>query len=96
MTAELFDKGRRLRAEMLGEEYVRKAVDQADDFNRDFQHFLTEYAWGYNWGRGGLSLGQRSLLNLGILAALNRAPEFEMHFRLALKNGLSRDELQDP
>ena len=30
-----------------------------------------------------------------MLAALNRPAEFELHFRGALKNGCSRDELKD-
>ncbi len=95
MTSEAFETGRKIRTEVLGEERVRKVLDQADDFNRDFQHFVTEYCWGAGWGRSALDRKQRSLLNLGMLAALNRGPEFELHFRGALKNGLTLDELQD-
>ena len=95
MSSEVFETGRKIRTEVLGEERVSKALDQADDFNRDFQHFLTEYCWGAGWGRSALDRKQRSLLNLGMLAALNRGPEFELHFRGALKNGLTLDELQD-
>jgi 4-carboxymuconolactone decarboxylase len=95
MSSEAFETGRKIRTEVLGEERVSKALDQADDFNRDFQHFVTEYCWGAGWGRSALDRKQRSLLNLGMLAALNRAPEFELHFRGALKNGLTLDELQD-
>ena len=95
MTNELFQRGRRIRTEVLGEERVKKALDGADEFNRDFQQLLTEYCWGYCWGRTGLDRKQRSLLTLGMLAALNRGPEFEMHVRGALTNGMTRDELQD-
>lgn len=95
MSSQVFETGRKIRTEVLGEERVNKALDQADDFNRDFQHFLTEYCWGAGWGRNALDRRQRSLLNLGMLAALNRGPEFELHFRGALKNGLTLDELQD-
>ena len=95
MSSETFETGRKIRTEVLGEERVRKVLDQADDFNRDFQHFVTEYCWGAGWGRSALDRKQRSLLNLGMLAALNRGPEFELHFRGALKNGLTLDELQD-
>ena len=56
---------------------------------------MTEYCWGMCWGRDGLSRKQRSLLNLGMLAALNRPHEFELHFRAAIGNGLSRTELKD-
>ncbi len=95
MSSEVFETGRKIRTEVLGEERVSKVLDQADDFNRDFQHFVTEYCWGAGWGRSALDRKQRSLLNLGMLAALNRGPEFELHFRGALKNGLTLDELQD-
>jgi 4-carboxymuconolactone decarboxylase len=95
MSKEVFEKGRRIRTEVLGRERVAKALDQADSFNRDFQELLTEYCWGACWGRDGLDRRQRSLLNLGMLAALNRPHEFELHFRAAIGNGLSRAELQD-
>lgn len=95
MASELFEIGRKIRTQVLGEERVKKVLDGADDFNRDFQRLVTEYCWGFCWGRKGLNDKQRSLLNLGMLAALNRAPEFELHFRGALKNGLTKDELQD-
>ena len=95
MSKETFAKGRKIREEVLGRERVAKTLDRADSFNRDFQEILTEYCWGACWGRDGLSRKQRSLLNLGMLAALNRANEFELHFRAAIGNGLSRAELQD-
>ncbi|MBM3732266.1 MAG: 4-carboxymuconolactone decarboxylase [Acidimicrobiia bacterium] len=95
MSKEVFEKGRRIRTEFLGRERVAKALDQADSFNRDFQELLTEYCWGACWGRDGLDRRQRSLLNLGMLAALNRPHEFDLHFRAAIGNGLTRAELQD-
>ncbi len=95
MSKETFEKGRTIRTEVLGRERVAKALDQADSFNRDFQELLTEYCWGACWGRNGLTRQQRSLLNLGMLAALNRPHEFELHFRAAIGNGLTRAELQD-
>lgn len=95
MSTELFESGRKIRTKVLGEERVKKVLDGADDFNRDFQRLVTEYCWGFCWGREGLDHKQRSLVNLGMLAGLNRGPEFELHFRGALKNGLTLDELQD-
>lgn len=95
MSTDLFEKGRKIRSDVLGEARVKKALDGADDFNRDFQRLVTEYCWGFCWGREGLDRKQRSLLNLGMLAGLNRGPEFELHFRGAVRNGLTLDELQD-
>ena len=95
MSDELFNLGRKIRTEVLGAERVRKALDEADEFSRDFQNLVTEYCWGACWGRDGLDRRQRSLLNLGMLAALNRGPEFALHFRAAIKNGLTLTELKD-
>jgi 4-carboxymuconolactone decarboxylase len=92
---ELFDKGLAVRKEVLGAEYVDKALQSADDFNRDFQELVSEYCWGVCWGSDTLSRPERSILNLGMLAALGRMHEFELHFRGALQNGLSRDQLKD-
>ena len=95
MSTEMFEIGRKIRTEVLGAERVEAVLDGADDFNRDFQHFITEYCWGACWSRDGLDRKQRSLLNLGMLAALNRLPEFKLHFRAALAHGLSHAELKD-
>lgn len=95
MSKDMFETGRKIRTEVLGAERVEKVLDGADDFNRDFQHLVTEYCWGACWGRSGLDRKQRSILNLGMLAALNRGPEFKLHFRSAIGNGLSKEELQD-
>ena len=67
-----------------------------DDFDRDFQEqFVTEFGWGGTWARGGLERRERSILNLGMLAALGRLTEFETHFRGAIKNNISQDELRE-
>ncbi len=95
MSSEQFETGLKWRRKVLGREYVDAALDQADDFNRDFQAMITEYAWGGSWGRGVLSAQQRSLLTLGMLAALNRRQEFKLHIKGALTNGLSLEEIRE-
>ncbi len=94
MDKERFDRGLVQRKAVLGAEYVEKALAQADDFNREFQELVTEFAWGLCWGDDTLDRRQRSMLNLGMLAALGRMHEFELHFRGAITNGLSRKELK--
>ena len=94
-TADRFATGRRIRAEVLGSDVVRRRLDQADAFNRDFQCLVTEYCWGAGWGRTALSRRDKSLLNLGMLAALNRPEEFALHVKAALGNGLTVPELED-
>lgn len=92
---ERFTLGRKIRTEVLGEEAVRRRLDEADAFNRDFQELVTEFCWGAGWGRGALTRRDRSLMNLGMLSALNRPDEFALHVRAAIGNGVSREELQD-
>ena len=93
MASDQYETGLNIRKEVLGEEYVDAAMAKADDFNRDFQEMVTEYCWGGSWGRGVLSKQQRSMLNLGMLAALNRPHEFKLHFLGALTNGVSLKEI---
>ncbi len=94
MDQQRFDKGLAARKSVLGAEYVERALANADDFAKPFQEMLTEFCWGGCWGDDTLTYKQRSLLNLGMLAALGRMHEWGLHFRGALKNGLSKDELQ--
>ena len=95
MDDSLFQTGIDARTRVLGPEFVTKAFSTADSFNRDMQEMVTEYCWGGVWGRTALSDQQRSLNNLCILASLNRSHEFKLHFRGALRNGCSLDELRD-
>lgn len=95
MPTQRYETGLKIRKEVLGEEYVERALGAVDDFNRDFQEMVTEYCWGGTWGRGVLSKKQRSLNNLCILSALNRSHEFKSHVRGALTNGCSLDEIRE-
>ena len=93
--SEKFEKGLKTRREVLGGEYVDKSVDAATDFNWPLQKLVTEYCWDEIWNRPGLDRRSRSILNLGMIAALNRPHELKLHVRGALNNGLSRSEIQE-
>jgi 4-carboxymuconolactone decarboxylase len=95
MTSELFEKGLQIRREVLGAEYVDASLSQADDFSRPFQELVTEFCWGTIWGRPGLDLKTRSLLNLAMLTALNRPHEVKLHVRGALNNGCSKSDIME-
>ncbi len=88
-----YERGMAMRRRVLGDEYVDRAVANTDDFNRDFQALLNEYAWGAVWSDDRLKPRDRSILNLGMIACLGRMHEFEIHFRGAIRNGLTADEL---
>ncbi len=94
---ETFDKGLKLRKQVLGEAHVERSLKGAenDDFTRDLQRYATGFGWGEIWSRPGLSLRERSLLNLAMLTALNRPHELRIHIRGALTNGVTETEMRE-
>ncbi len=92
---KLYDEGMKVRKAVLGASYVDTSMASADDFMMSFQDITTEYAWGYVWTRPGLSRKTRSMLNLAMLAALNRGPELKLHVNGALNNGLTKEEIKE-
>jgi 4-carboxymuconolactone decarboxylase len=94
MDNERYEAGLKVRKAVLGDVYVDQAINNATDFNRPFQELVTEFCWGTCWTDEALSRKQRSLLNLGMLAASGRMEEFELHFAGALRNGLTVEELR--
>ncbi len=95
MTDDNYDKGLKIRREVLGAEYVDKSIAGADDFNRPLQELVTSYCWGAVWGRDTLSRRDRSLINLAMLTALNRPHEVKLHLHGALNNGLTKDDIRE-
>lgn len=94
MDKERFETGFKVRSDVLGAEHVKKSLEDADDFSRDFQEYVTECCWGEVWGDDTLSRRDRSLINIAMLAALGRMEEFELHFRGSFKNGVTKAELK--
>ena len=90
-----YDKGREIRAAVLGEAYVNAATADADEFNKPFQDLVTEYCWGAVWGRDELPLKTRSMLNLAMISILNRPHELRVHIKGALVNGVTKDEIRE-
>lgn len=95
MDKKMHDKGLEVRKAVLGEAYVNNALKSVDDFNRPFQEMLNEYCWGAVWGREELPRKTRSMLNIAMIAILNRQHEFRAHLKGALTNGVSRDEIRE-
>ncbi|NJP46822.1 4-carboxymuconolactone decarboxylase [Actinacidiphila epipremni] len=93
--AETYERGLDLRRAVLGAEHVDRSLGQVSDFTRPVQELVTEYCWGAVWGREGLDRKTRSLLNLGMLTALNRSHELAVHVRGARTNGASVAEIQE-
>tara|TARA_R110000868_G_scaffold411456_1_gene704236 strand:- start:9989 stop:10420 length:432 start_codon:yes stop_codon:yes gene_type:complete len=90
---ELFEKGVAMRREVLGDAHVERSLDSVTDLTATLQKMVTEWAWGDVWQRPGLSKQERSILNLGMLTALNRPHELRVHIRGALRNGVSEEKI---
>ncbi|MEU4650228.1 4-carboxymuconolactone decarboxylase [Nocardia fluminea] len=92
---ELYDAGLRVRREVVGPEYVARALAARNEFTGPLQDLVTEYCWGAVWTRPGLDRRTRSLVTLGMLAALNRSHELATHVRAALTNGATPEEIRE-
>ncbi|MGH2470256.1 MAG: carboxymuconolactone decarboxylase family protein, partial [Chloroflexota bacterium] len=95
MASEAYEKGLAVRREVLGADYVDRALAQANDFTRPLQELVTEVAWGTIWTRPGLARKTRSLINIAMISALNRPQELRAHVRGAIANGCTREEIQE-
>jgi 4-carboxymuconolactone decarboxylase len=90
-----YERGMKVRREVLGDDHVDAAMSRTTDLTADFQDFITRYAWGGIWSRPGLDRRTRSCITLTALLALGRLEELELHIRAALRNGLSEDEIKE-
>jgi 4-carboxymuconolactone decarboxylase len=90
-----FEEGLQVRREVLGADHVERSLAAASAFSRPIQELTTEYCWGAVWARPGLGRRERSLINLGMLAALNRSHELRVHVRGAVANGCTSEEIQE-
>lgn len=95
MSNAIYEKGLKIRREVLGSDFVDKSLAAADDFNRPMQDLTTEYCWGLVWGREDLPRKTRSMLNLAMIVTLNRPHELRLHVRGALRNGVSKVEIRE-
>jgi len=94
MDNDLFEKGLAKRKATLGTEYVEASLNNADDFSRPFQEAMTAWCWGFGWGDECIDAKTRSMMNLTMIGALGKMTEWELHCRGAIKNGVSKEELQ--
>lgn len=90
-----YQQGLKVRTEVLGEKHVGRSLQNLNDFNKDFQNFISRFAWGEVWSREGLPRHTRSLVTIAILLALGREDELRMHLRACFNNGVTKDELKE-
>jgi 4-carboxymuconolactone decarboxylase len=90
-----YDKGLATRKQVMGEDYVAKALDSATEFTLPIQEHITRAAWGDVWQREGLDRKTRSLVTVAMLTALGKQHELKGHVRGALNNGATAKEIQE-
>ena len=95
MSDDAYERGMRIRREVLGDEHVDRATQHATEETKEFQDFITRYAWGEIWSRPGLDRRTRSCITLTALVALGRFDELELHIHGARRHGLSDDEIKE-
>ena len=93
MASDAYDAGLAVRRDVLGAEYVDNSINNADEFSKKLQDFVTEHAWGTVWRGRNDRLKTRSMINVALLAGLPRHEELRLHLRGALTNGVSKDEI---
>ena len=95
MSDSQYERGMRIRREVLGDEHVDAANARTTEFTAEFQDLITRYAWGEIWARPGLDRRTRSCIALTALVAGGHTDELAMHVRAALRNGLTGDEVKE-
>jgi 4-carboxymuconolactone decarboxylase len=92
---EAYERGQKVRREVLGDEYVDRAAKSTTDFNRPFQELISEYVWGGVWSRPGLDRRTRALINIGMLTAMGRTEEVKIYLRAAPNIGVTQDDVRE-
>lgn len=93
--SERYDKGMQVRRRVLGDAHVDRAEAAKTDFDAAFQTLITEGAWGTVWASDAISLRERSMLTLALLAATGNFEEIPMHIRATARTGASKTDVQE-
>jgi 4-carboxymuconolactone decarboxylase len=93
--SDTYEKGMKKRREVLGDAHVNRAETNKTDFDKDFQEFITRYAWGEVWQRGTLTLRERHLITLAMMATLGKEQELAMHVRATANTGVTQEDVKE-
>lgn len=96
MSKQDYENGLKVRTEVMGEAFVKRAQENTVPFTQPLQDWINEHAWGSTWQREGvLPRKYRSLITLAMLTALKSPTELKGHVRGALNNGCTVEEIQE-
>ena len=88
-------RGMKVRRKVLGDAHVDRAEAVKTQFDQPFQTLITESAWGNVWDSDKITLRERSMLTLALLAATGNFDEIPMHIRATANTGASRDDVAE-
>ncbi len=88
-------QGMATRRRVLGDAHVDRAEAKKTDFDKAFQELITEAAWGHVWSRDTISMRERSMMTLALLAGLGNFEELALHTRATVNTGASRDDIME-
>jgi 4-carboxymuconolactone decarboxylase len=94
-TSDLRDRGMATRRKVLGDAHVERAIKATSDFDAPFQALIADAAWGHVWSRDTISLRERSMLTIALLAALGNDGEMAMHVRATARTGASESDIME-
>lgn len=95
MSDKKFEDGTKVRREVLGDAHVDRANKNKTNFDGDFQHYITEMAWGSVWTRDGIDRQTRHMLTICILAVLGKEHELAMHLRATQNTGVTPKQIKE-
>ncbi len=95
MSDDRYAQGMKTRRATLGDRYVDGAEARKTDFDADFQRYITEGPWGAVWSRDGITPRERSMVTVGLLAALGHHEELALHLRATRNTGASADDIKE-
>ncbi len=93
--SDRYSKGMQIRRKVLGDAHVDRAEAAKTAFDAPFQAFITESAWGTVWASDAISLRERSMLTLALLAATGNFDEIPMHIRATAATGASKTDVME-
>lgn len=95
LPADRREAGMAVRRQVLGNAHVDRAEAALTPMDLPFRDFILDGAWGSVWTRPGLTHRDRSLLCLGMLAALGHHDEFKLHVRATRNTGVTEAEIAE-
>lgn len=92
---DILEQGMATRRRVLGNAHVDRAEAAKSTLDQPFQELITDAAWGRVWSRDTISLRERSMLTIALLAGLGNDHELAMHIRATANTGASQQDVME-